>query len=195
MTRSLLRTLPAAALFLGAALLAACSSAPLRFYTLVAPAAADTAAEEGPLFDLLPVSVPARVDVPQLRYRAGDTELRLLEGHQWAAPLPEEIRDALARRLGERFAARDLRRQPGRPDAGVAQIRVDLQRFEVAVDGRLQVEALWTVLRGTEAQRCHQRIVRASGTRPEDWVLGYQAALAEIADGIGTVLGGGQDCP
>lgn len=194
MTRALFNALIPG--LLSAALLSACASAPLRFYTLVTPVTAlERTAEEGPLFDLLPVTVPARVDVPQLRYRDGDTELRLLEGHQWAAPLPEEVRDALARRLGERFAARDLRRQPGRPNAEVAQIRVDIQRFEVAVDGQLQVEALWTVLRGTDAQRCYAGVDLQTGPKPEDWVRGYQAALADIADGIGTVLNGAPRCP
>lgn len=179
-----------------AAVLTACSSTPLRFYTLVTPAEPVTApAAEGPLFDLLPVSVPAQVDVPQLRFRDGPTELRLLEAHQWAAPLPEEIRDAIALRLGERFGARDVRRQPGAAGAEVAQIRVDVQRFDVAAGGQVQVEALWTVLRGTDAQRCQSRILRPAGRTPEDWVIGYQSALAEIADGIGTVLTAAGTCP
>lgn len=183
-------------LLLISALVAACSSTPLRFYTLVTPGAAITApAADGPLFDLLPVSVPAQVDVPQLRFRDGPTELRLLEGHQWAAPLPEEIRDAIALRLGERFAARDLRRQPGPVVAELAQIRVDIQRFDVDAEGRLQVDALWTVLRGADAQRCQSRLQRQTGRTPEDWVIGYQAALAEIAEGIGKVLTSGGPCP
>jgi uncharacterized protein len=178
------------------ALLTACSHQPLRFYTLVSPAVAEgTTAEAGPLFDLLPVAVPAQVDVPQLRVRRGAAELCLLEGHHWAAPLPEEIRAALARRLGERYHARDLRRQPGPIDAEVAQIRVDVQRFEVQPEGRLQVEALWTVLRGGTALRCHSRLTRVTGPAPEAWVLGYQSALAEMADGIGAVLTGADACP
>lgn len=192
-----------AGLTLGAAaLLVGCSSTPLRFYTLVPPVSAAVSAPlapvaptaEAPVFELLAVSVPARMDIPQLRVRAGAADLRLLEGHQWASPLPEEIRDAIARRLVERHGARDLRRQPGPTHPQRVTLRVDIQRFEVDAAGHQQVDALWTVLRDGEAIRCESRIARQAGPSPEEWVIGYQQALVEIADAMGRVITGSGAC-
>ena len=80
--------------------LAGCASAPLHYYTLVAPpgAAGATAAPAPYPFELLPVSVPAQVDVPQLVVREGGQGMLPLQDQRWIAPLGDEIRGALVHR-------------------------------------------------------------------------------------------------
>ena len=58
--------------------LAGCASAPLHYYTLVAPAGgSDPGATSSPLsFELMPVNVPAQVDQPQLVVRESTQRLR-----------------------------------------------------------------------------------------------------------------------
>ena len=64
-----------------AALLGACASAPMHYYTLLPSAAAEAPNPAGSLaFELLPVSVPAQVDQPQLVVREGGQSVALLDG-------------------------------------------------------------------------------------------------------------------
>src|SRR6185312_11842720 len=74
--------------------LAGCASAPLHYYTLMTPAGstAGNAAAPAPYpFELLPVGVPAQVDVPQLVVREGGQGVQPLDGQRWIAPLGDEV--------------------------------------------------------------------------------------------------------
>src|SRR5690606_22299560 len=121
------RHLLAAAAALG---LAACASAPVRYYTLLAPAQAPT----GPAtpadfdFELMPVGIPAQVDQPQLVIRQGGQGVAPLSGERWIAPLADEVRAALAAELARTLHARDATGLPG-GDRPRLRIKVDLRRF------------------------------------------------------------------
>jgi uncharacterized lipoprotein YmbA len=92
----------------GAAMLAACASAPVHYYTLV-PEPDSTQAQSVPpasfQFELLSVGIPAQNDVPQLVVRQNGQAVALLDGERWIAPLADEVRSALSVDLSRRISA------------------------------------------------------------------------------------------
>lgn len=171
-----------------ALLLAACASAPMHYYTLLPPVAAVPASSAAPIaFELLPVSVPAQVDQPQLVVREGGQSVALLQGHRWIAPLADEVRGALAADL--------VRELPGRNVAGMPtgeqpllQVTVDLRRFESQLGRYALIEAAWSVrlLHGAKPAvlACTSQIRQSVGPGYDALVQGHQRALAELATQI-----------
>ncbi|HWX67255.1 MAG TPA: PqiC family protein [Rhodanobacter sp.] len=194
----------------GAALaLAACASAPLHYYTLVAPAdesagglVAQSAIPSLP-FELLPVSIPAQVDQPQLVVREGGQGVALLGSERWIAPLSDEVRSALSADLARELHSQDVSGLPG-SDKPLLRIKLDLRRFDSQPGSYALIEAAWSVrlLRGTQpvALACTSRINEAVGSGYDALVQGHQRALGALAAQIAMVarsLGHGQPpvCP
>ncbi|MCW8808138.1 MAG: PqiC family protein [Rhodanobacter sp.] len=167
--------------------LGACASAPLHYHTLVAPAAEPAVGRVSPslAFELLPVSVPAQVDQPQLVVRQGRQGVLLLGSERWIAPLSDEVRSALSADL-----ARDLQSQDvsGLPDSGgkpVLRIKLDLRRFDSQPGDYALIEGSWSVrvLHATpeRALACSSRVREAVGPGYDALVQGHQRAIATLA--------------
>lgn len=201
----------------GAALaLAACASAPLHYYTLVAPAAEAAGGLAGPAgdtlpssgspslpFELLPVSVPAQVDLPQLVVREGGQGVALLDGERWIAPLNDEVRSALSADLARELNSQDVSGMPGN-DKPSLRIKLDLRRFDSLPGSYALIEGTWSVrmLRGQHpaALACTSRINEAVGPGYDALVQGHQRAIGVLAAQIAAaarLLGNGQTpaCP
>lgn len=201
----------------GAALaLAACASAPLHYYTLVAPAdesagglvapAGDTPVNPGQPslpFELLPVSVPAQVDQPQLVVREGGQGVALLGSERWIAPLNDEVRSALSTDLARELNSQDVSGMPGNGKP-LLQIKLDLRRFDSQPGSYALIEGAWSVrlLRGQHpaALACTSRINETVGPGYDALVQGHQRAIGALAAQIATaarLLGNGQTpvCP
>jgi len=127
--------------------LVACASAPPRYYTLAAPRPPVVAAGAPRWVDVMPVGVPAQVDVPQLVVRRSAGELSLLERQQWAAPLREEIRTALVGELASQAGLRDVHGLPAPAAVPLYRLKLDLQAFETLPGQVVRWEAVWS-LRG-----------------------------------------------
>ncbi len=191
----------AAALALGA-----CASAPTHYYTLIAPAAETPAATSPGLpFELLPVSVPAQDDQPQLVIRQGGQGVALLDGHRWIAPLGDEIRGALSADLAQALGRPDVTGLAAHEDARVARIKVGVRRFDSQPGGYALLEAAWSVrvLGGDGPGRtlaCTSRFNQpVSGGGYDALVQGHQQALGrlagEVADAVRALAGGSARCP
>ena len=201
----------------GAALaLAACASAPLHYYTLVAPAAeaagglvapaSDTPVSSGSPslpFELLPVSVPAQVDQPQLVVREGGQGVALLGSERWIAPLNDEVRSALSADLARELHSQDVSGMPGN-DKPLLRIKLDLRRFDSQPGSYALIEGVWSVrlLRGQypAALACTSRINEAVGPGYDALVQGHQRAIGALAAQIAAaarLLGNGRTpgCP
>ncbi|MEO7065874.1 MAG: PqiC family protein [Rhodanobacter sp.] len=183
-----------------AALLSACASAPLHYYTLV-PAAADVGAEPATAqtpaslpFELLPVSVPAQVDQPQLVVRRGGQSVVLLSGERWIAPLSDELRSALSTDLTGQLHSRNV---TGLPSSGQPRLRIklDVQRFDSLPGSYALIDATWSVrlLSDTSASRsapktvaCSSRVNESVGPGYDALVQGHQRAIAQVAAQIAT---------
>lgn len=190
----LARHLRVGAICLGAAVaLAACASAPVHYYTLVAaddqgrvPAGADPAAIR---FELLSLGVPADVDQPQLVVREGGERVDLLDGERWIAPLGDEVHAALAADLARALPGQDVSAlgAGGKP---VLRIKLDLRRFESVPGAYALIEAAWSLRRlgdaaGSDAAAapatCTTRVKEPVGFGIDALVRGHQRALHQLA--------------
>lgn len=171
------------------ALLAGCASAPPpRYYTLVSPpTASPVTADAGYAIDLLPVRVPAEVDVRPLVLRAGDGELQLQDEHQWAAPLADQIREALSQRLSAKLGVTDVAGLAAADDAPRVRIQVVVTRFESVFGDYAALAMRWSLraLPGhAEPLACSAVVVRPVQRGYAALVQGQQRALAAMADKI-----------
>ena len=186
--------------------LVGCASAPTHSYTLMAPAGGATpAAAPAPYpFELLPVSVPAQVDVPQLVVREGGQGMLPLQGQRWIAPLGDEIRGALAADLARALGVPDMGGLPGdgRPRL---RVRLDVRRFESVPGSHALLDAAWSLRLvggsgGQDALACSSRISEPVAAGYDALVAGHQQALAALAARIAATArayeaGGQPGCP
>lgn len=176
-------------------LLTACASpAPPRYYTLL-PSALDPGEQKpdrGFAFEVLPVSVPEQVNIPQLVIRRrGDGELVPVETRQWVAPLAHELRAALAEQLRRALQVPEVRALPQVPGLAVYRIRVDVGRFDSVPGSAALIEATWSVSGPDRADTPVICSSRARETVSQDYaalVQGYQRAVAGIAAQIAAVV-------
>jgi uncharacterized lipoprotein YmbA len=164
------------------ALVAGCAAAPPRYYSLAAPAdaagrpaagAAVQAAEGG--LRLSVARIPAEAERLQLVVRdpARDPAVQVLNDSLWAAPLGDQIRDALAGEVGRRLGAADLRRLPDAESRPARRIEVRIDRFDMVWGRFVALDADWTD-RAPGADRA--RLCRASVRLP---AAGGVASLVE----------------
>jgi len=178
----------------GAAVLGACASAPVHYYTLVAPATEDTVAAgavTGPTipFELLASPVPAQVDQPQLIVREGAQRVGVLDGERWIAPLGDEVHAALAADLERALPGEDVGKfiAAGKP---VLRIQLELRRFESAPAAYALIEAAWSLRLPNDAVApltCNTTISERVGPGYDALVRGHQRALGRLAAEIAAV--------
>jgi hypothetical protein len=152
----MIRALPAWLAIGFAAVLAACSSTPTRFYTIDGVATASPPATPSPLaVSVGPVSIPPLVDRSEIVVATTPNEVRLAEAHQWAAPLASQLSRAVARNLAVLLGAPSVTLFPQTSGAD-AQFRVaiEVQRFESREGEAATLDAVWTV-----------RLVQGGGSR------------------------------
>ena len=163
----------------------ATNSTPARFHTLV-PEAGNTPSSTQPALaqrvEVLPVTLPAQVDVPQLVVRLPDDSMRALEHERWIAPLGDEIRAALALRIDAALASLPPGATPGVP----WRVALDVQRFDSMLGGAAGLQVSWSLQQpgqGT-ALRCQVIDREAVASGPAALVEGHRALLRRLADAI-----------
>jgi uncharacterized lipoprotein YmbA len=171
--------------------LTACSSAPVHYYTLLAPAGpAVPGGQPSPfLIEVLPVGVPVQLDQPQLVVRQGDSGVAVLDGERWAGPLGDEIRAALSARLTDLLLTHDVAGLARPSGSQVVRIKVQLRRFDIRPGQGGQLEADWSLgvadEPGNARLACHARLqASAPGGYPE-LVQAQQRLIGELAERIG----------
>ncbi|MDR2788891.1 MAG: PqiC family protein [Candidatus Accumulibacter sp.] len=187
MNRSTLIALAACSLLLGT-----CSSAPVRYHTLLP--ATDRASVDrhasGFLIELLAVGIPAHLDQPQLVVRRGATGIVVLDGERWAGPLSEELRNALSVGLASRLQTRDVAGLAKPALKPVLRIQVEVRRLDVWPGDKVRLDASWVL--GFADEAANVRLICGSqfespvpGDYPE-LVLGQQRVIAALAERIAT---------
>ncbi|UPG91355.1 PqiC family protein [Luteibacter aegosomaticola] len=164
--------------------LAACSSAPVHFHTLVPPAAAPSATMAPFAIDVQAVGVPPQVDQPSMVLRSGSSSMSVLDGERWASPLGDEIRSALAADLSSRLGTHDIHGLPRAKDANVVRVQVDVRRFDSELNGNATLEAAWSVRTESQSANCASRVVEPAGGSYDSLVDAHQRALGQLADQI-----------
>jgi uncharacterized lipoprotein YmbA len=172
---------------------AACTSAPIRYYTLIPPPDKPLTTTPATLaIDVRVVHVPPQLNRSELTVRTGAAETTLLENERWASPVKDEIKEVvrleLQRRLG---AAIGLP-----PRVTKLTIDIDVQRLEAEFGRYALLEASWSAslsgtgqaprgARGTScAFRAHENIPSGYAAM----VGGYQREIAALADAIAAGL-------
>lgn len=138
---------------LGAAALAGlagcASSPPVHYYTLVKPAddtsRAPSQPEPGYMIEVLPVTVPAQADQPQLMVRDGSGGVTPFYSERWSASLGEEVRSALSYTLTSSLNTLDVQSIQAPANAAVWRVQVDVQRFDNTFNGSAVLDAVWRV--------------------------------------------------
>ena len=197
-----------ALLLLAPLALAACSSAPTRYYTLIpsgAPATQAPMATSAFQFEMLPVRMPVQVDQPQLVVRQDQGSLAVLENSRWGAPLADEFHDALVGQLEQQLGARDLAGLPKQAGKPLLSLRTDVRRFDSMPGQYALVDVVWSLsLRNEGAARrsltCSTVLREPAGVGLESLVLAHQQAIGQLANTIaGTAKawapGGSVGCP
>ncbi|MGN6481706.1 PqiC family protein [Luteibacter sp.] len=164
--------------------LAACSSAPVHFHTLIPPAAVASATVAPFAIDVQAVGVPPQVDQPSMVLRSGSSSVSVLDGERWASPLGDEIRSALAADLSSRLGTHDIHGLPRAKDAKVVRVQVDVRRFDSELGGSATLEAAWSVRTDDQSANCASRVVEPAGGSYDSLVDAHQQALAQLADQI-----------
>jgi uncharacterized lipoprotein YmbA len=163
--------------------LAACSSAPTRFHTLIPPSAPLAGGSSAFVIDVQSVAVPPQVDQPSLVLRQGASGIAVLDGERWASPLGDEIRGALSADLSSRLGTHDVHGLPRSKDARVVRVQMDVRRFDSEVGGNATLEAGWSVRSGDTANAaCASRVSEPAGSTYDTLVEAHQRAIGKVAD-------------
>ncbi|MGE8413145.1 MAG: PqiC family protein [Pseudomonas sp.] len=180
--------------------LAACSSAPTHYYTLMPPVAEGAApVASGLQFEMSTVRIPVQVDQPQLVVRQDSGTLAILETQRWSAPLVDEFHDALASQLESKLGTRNLEGLPKQPGRPVLSLQTDVRRFESLPGRYALIDVVWSLRQRSEGKparslTCSSQIRQPSGVGLGSLVQAHQQAIAQLA---GQIAGAAQrwTCP
>jgi uncharacterized lipoprotein YmbA len=174
---------------------AACTSAPIRYYTLTAPSDESMPATGAPVaIDVRVVHTATQLNRSELMIRTGPSEMTLLENERWVSPIKDEIKAAvyleLQRRLSQMTKLRSLQAFTK------LSVDIDLQRLEAEPGRYALLEASWsgnlsgTGSSGMIAKTCTFRAAEEIHGGYAVIVERYQREIAALADAIVSVLAG-----
>ena len=178
------RSIPLALLTLS---LGACASTPTRYYTLTPPlAGADTVAPTCCKIHIRRVAVPPGMDRADIVTRNGSDQVVVHSNDAWLAPLADEIRSALGSEIN-RHASTITPVAPG-PAVRDFGVWVNITRLDSVYAQYVAVTADWRMQASTPPKStstvCATTIrINVADGMPA-LVLGYQQAIAQLADHI-----------
>jgi len=170
------RLAPIVAVCAVAALAAACSSTPSRFYTLSStPATTPPAAPSTLSIIVGPVSIPAVVDLPQIVVTAGPNRVSLDEFNRWASPLQSNISRVVAENLVAILGTPRVSQfqQSLNADADY-RVAIEVQSFDSAPGDAATLNAVWVVRRTKDGKSQTGRTTVREPTQ----AAGYEALAA-----------------
>jgi uncharacterized lipoprotein YmbA len=168
---------------------AACTSAPIRYYTLIPPPDKPLrAAQAAVAIDVRVVHIPSQLDRSELMVRTGPTETTLLENERWASPMKDEIKDAMRLELQRRLG--------GTAGLPFFTLDIDVQRLEAELGRYALLEASWSAsLSGAGQPPSGARVAACTFRADEEIhsgyagiIEGYQREIAALADAIAAGL-------
>jgi uncharacterized lipoprotein YmbA len=172
---------------------AACTSAPIRYYTLIPPPDQPLQALEATLaIDVRVAHIPPELNRSELMVRTGRTETTLLENERWASPMKEEIKAAVRLELQRRLGG-----MSGLPSSFTKlALDVDVQRLEAELGQYALLEASWRAIlsgagqppSGARVMTCTFRADEKIDSGYAAMVEGYQREIAALAEAIVAVL-------
>ena len=171
------------------ALLAACTSTPVHFHTLMAaPVDPNVARRASSMYyvNVESVRVPAQVDRIEMVVRKNTDEMELLNNELWIASLGEEIQTAMAFEINRALNSADASGIAGTPTE--LTLRLVIERFESFPSRYTVVDASWELRDKSAAPKlvlkCRSYADERIGNGYIELVRGQQRAVAWIADQI-----------
>jgi uncharacterized lipoprotein YmbA len=170
-----------------------CTSAPVRYYTLIPPPDQALPASQATLaIDVRVVHTPPQLKRSELMVRAGPAEMTLLENERWASPVSDEIKDAVRVELQRRFS----RTSGLRPDFAKLTLDIDVQHLEAELGRYALLEASWTATLFATGRRSNSARATTCTFQAEEKIRagyagiveGYQREVAALADAIVAVV-------
>lgn len=159
------------------AALSACSSPQIRIHTLVPPPQVSETNSNRDAIVVEHVSVPPQLNRTELILRKGNNQLLMLESDWWGAPLPDEIRSALATRLGQTVSADYLTR-----------VWVSVTRFDAIPGQSVWLEADYRLTGNpdlaTSELTCSIRNRNNAGNTVNSMVRAHQLNVEALAEDI-----------
>jgi uncharacterized protein len=166
-----------------------CTSAPVRYYTLMpTPEKASLALETAPEIDVRVVHTPAQLRRSELMVRTGPTEVSILENEQWASPVNDEIKNALRLELQRRLTSMN----GSRPAFTKLTLDIDVQQLEAEFGQYALLQASWSATfsaadprsGGGRVTTCTFQGKEKIGGGYAEIVEGYQREIAALAGNI-----------
>jgi len=128
------------------ALCSACTTAPVRFYTLNA---VDSLSPAGSAhcgyFDLQPVGLPAYLDQPQMVIHGTNGRVSFLEADRWSSPLGDEIYALIASQLSSTLGMENIHGLATPTNGQITRIRLQLQQLRNQIDQQVELQASWSL--------------------------------------------------
>lgn len=180
--------------------LGACASTPPSYYTLLPASQAEASgaprlAAPKYAISVQAVQLPEQVDRLQivLADPAG-SQVTPLNSALWAAPLSDEIRNALSNDLSHKLGVLDIANGAVPASVPLWRIAMRVQRFESIYDQRITLDASWRFTPvnqpGKKARLCSAVAQVPVQTGMSALVAGHQQALQGIATLIAAQLAG-----
>jgi hypothetical protein len=139
-----------------------------------------------------PVSIPERLDRPQILTRSSEHEVEIAEFERWAEPLEGSFATVLAEDLSRAIPTERIRVYPWRRATPVElQVAIVVTRFEREPDGVLTLTARWSLIGsgGREVRPQQNNTYREpAGGSTEELVAAMSRAIAAFAQDLAPVL-------
>ena len=166
-----LALVPLAASLLG---LGACTSTPSRFYILNSLYTSETipatAAAQGPIIGVGPITLPKYLDRPQIVTRASRNQLALAEFDRWAEPLQDNVARVLAEHLARLIPTDQILLNPWPRSATLDyQVTVEVLQFDGWLGGESMLLARWSILDGAEHELFNRMVHLHAPTGGRDY--------------------------
>ena len=162
------------------AVVAGCTSAPSRFYTLSATAT-PSAASSNLSVAVGPVSVPAAVDRPQIVVSSSPNQVTVDDFNRWAAPLQDNLARVVAENLVALLGTPRVTLFPQTLSADVDyRVQIEIRNFESAPGKSASLDAVWSVRRAKDGKSETGRT--SAREKVED--NGYEALAAAHSRGV-----------
>jgi uncharacterized lipoprotein YmbA len=153
----------------------------MHFYALT-PISSDAREAARPA---LPIQVdafhiPPVLDRPELVRENGPNGLTINDRERWGAPLGEMARNVLAQDLMERLPAGAVILPDAPAPQSAAQLVVNAVRFEETRDGRVRLDATWSLLHGNPPASLLSREVAFESSASSNDASAQAAAMSQL---------------
>jgi uncharacterized protein len=175
-----------------------CGSSTTRFYALnaLSPGAAqkDAVTRTGPGLGVGPVTLPERLNRPEIVTWVDANMLHLAEFDRWAAPLQDNFTRVLAENLSAVVPTDQVTIYPWTSEAQIDyEVRVDVSRFEGSLGKDCSLVARWSIFRRADKQT---KAGRSTHTEPAGdsyatLVAAQSRLIAALSRDIVAALGSG----